>query len=131
MDEAMDRYRKALTVLIVDDVDEMRKILKTILHEFGFGRILEAENGAEALEIMKDEPINLAVVDWNMPEMSGLELLQEVRRHPALKPLPFLMVTSEADRDKVVSAIAAGVSDYIVKPFSRGVLEAKIDAILK
>lgn len=125
----MDKFSR-LQVLVVDDVEEMRKILKTILLHVGFKSVVEAENGRAALQVLKNSSIDLVIADWNMPQLTGIELLREMQMNINMKYIPFLMLTSETDKDKVLTAIQAGVSDYIIKPCSAAVLEAKIRLIL-
>jgi len=122
-----------LRVLVVDDMPTMRRIVKNQLRQMGFSQnhIEEAENGAKALLRVQALPqIDFIVSDWNMPEMTGIELLKSVRALPGLEKLPFLMVTAEAKQENVVEAIKARVSNYIVKPFSATALEEKILKIL-
>lgn len=123
---------KEINILIVDDFPTMRKIVKTVLKQLGYTRITEAEDGAEGLEILKtNASIQFVVSDWNMPNMTGIELLKEVRKNPKLKHLPFLMVTAEADKENIVEAVKSGVSNYIVKPFNAQTMKEKIDKIFK
>ncbi len=123
---------KEINILIVDDFPTMRKIVKTVLKQLGYTRITEAEDGAEGLEILKsNSSIEFVVSDWNMPQMTGIELLKEVRKNPKLKHLPFLMVTAEADKENIVEAVKSGVSNYIVKPFNAATMKEKIDKIFK
>lgn len=123
---------KEINILIVDDFPTMRKIVKTVLKQLGYTRITEAEDGAEGLEILKtNSSIQFVVSDWNMPNMTGIELLKEVRKNPKLKHLPFLMVTAEADKENIVEAVKSGVSNYIVKPFNAQTMKEKIDKIFK
>jgi PleD family two-component response regulator len=104
--------------LIVDDFDSMRRITANQLRQLGAKRISEAANGAEALRLLKSERITVILSDWNMPVMSGLELLQAVRSTPELSGLPFIMITAEAERDRVEQAIQSGVSELLVKPYT-------------
>ncbi len=119
-----------LVALVVDDFATMRRIVRKILKDLSFHEIIEAENGIEALKLLKTNKIDLIVSDWNMPEMSGLELLQRVRADEQLKNVPFLMVTAEAQKENIVEAVKAKVSNYVVKPFTPAVLEEKIAKIL-
>ncbi len=121
----------SIKVLVVDDFATMRKIVRNVLKQIGFENIAEAEDGVAALQIIKREKVGLVVTDWNMPNMSGLELLQTIRRTPECANLPVLMVTAEGLKDNVLAAVKAGVSNYIVKPFTAEVLEEKIEAIFK
>jgi len=116
-------------VLVVDDSAVMRQIIKKNLKELGFSELSEAENGAAGLKKAGEEPVDLIVSDWNMPNMTGLEFLKAVRADADLKGIAFIMVTSEADKEKIMEAVKAGVNQYIVKPFNAIQLEEKIKAI--
>ena len=120
-----------MRILIVDDFSTMRRIVKNALRTIGYSNFEEAENGEQAFETLSKGDFQFVVSDWNMPGVDGLELLKRVRGDPRLKELPFLMVTAEAEKDKIVSAIKAGVSNYIVKPFTPETLKEKIDKILE
>jgi two-component system, chemotaxis family, chemotaxis protein CheY len=120
-----------MKVLIVDDFATMRRIVKNILKQLGFENIEEAEDGAQAYSKLKDGGVGFVISDWNMPNMDGIELLRKVRSDPALKDMPFLMVTAEAEKEKVIEAIKSGVSNYIVKPFTAEVLKEKMDKIFE
>jgi two-component system chemotaxis response regulator CheY len=120
-----------LKILIVDDFATMRKVIRNLLKQSGFENIVEAEDGIAALKALKSQKVDFIISDWNMPNMSGIELLKAVRGDDELKELPFLMVTAEALKDNVVAAVKAGVSNYIVKPFSAEVLNEKIEKIVK
>lgn len=128
MEKLID-YR--MKVLVVDDFATMRKIVRNILKQIGFEDIIEAEDGNAALRVLKGEKIGLVVTDWNMPNMSGLELLQEIRRDAQTQNLPVLMVTAEGLKENVMEAIKAGVNNYVVKPFTAEVLQEKIETIFK
>nr|WP_246041689.1 chemotaxis response regulator CheY [Desulfoglaeba alkanexedens] len=119
-----------MTVLVVDDFSTMRRIIRNILRELGFKNILEAENGAAAVTVLKNHDVDLIVADWNMPEMTGLELLKWVRGNARTKDLPFLMVTAEAQKENIVEAVKAKVSHYIIKPFTAATLQEKLQKIL-
>ena len=123
-----------MKILVVDDMATMRKIIKNMLGQIGFKNIQEADDGATAWPMIEsaiqaNEPFEFIVSDWNMPQMTGLELLKKVRATDATKKLPFLMITAEAEQGNVVIAVKAGVSNFIVKPFSAQVLKEKIDKI--
>jgi len=119
-------------VLVVDDSSVMRQIIKKNLKELGFADISDAEDGAAGLKKLGGEgPFDLVVSDWNMPKMTGIEFLKAVRADAGLKGTNFIMVTSEADKAKIVEAVEAGVSQYIVKPFNANQLEEKIKQIFK
>jgi len=121
---------KNLTVLVVDDFVTMRRIVRKILRDLDFENIIEAEDGTAALEVLKTTKIDLIVSDWNMPKMTGLELLKEVRANDKIKDTPFLMVTAEAHKENIVEAVKARVSNYIVKPFTAATLEEKLAKIV-
>ncbi|HMK65079.1 MAG TPA: chemotaxis response regulator CheY [Thermodesulfobacteriota bacterium] len=124
----MDRKMK---ILVVDDFSTMRRIVKNLLKQIGFENIDEAEDGQHALSRLKNDKYQFVVSDWNMPNMTGIELLKNVRSDPELKTLPFLMVTAEAEKEKVVEAIKAGVNNYIIKPFTAEILKEKMDKIFE
>jgi two-component system, chemotaxis family, chemotaxis protein CheY len=124
----MDMHIK---ILVVDDFATMRKVIRNLLKQVGYENIVEAEDGVTALRVLKAQKIDLIVSDWNMPNMTGLELLKAVRADDDLKSTPFLMVTAEALQDNVIAAVKAGVSNYIVKPFTAEVLNDKIKKILE
>lgn len=121
---------KNLTVLIVDDFSTMRRIVKNVLRDLEFKEIVEAENGSEALNVLKSTKVDLIVSDWNMPVMTGIELLKHVRADDQYKALPFLLVTAEAQKENIVEAIKAKVSNYIVKPFTPATLAEKIAKVI-
>jgi two-component system chemotaxis response regulator CheY len=116
-------------VLVVDDSAVMRQIIKKNLKELGFTELSEAEDGAAGLKKAGEESVDLIVSDWNMPNMTGLEFLKAVRADAGIKGTAFIMVTSEADKEKIMEAVQAGVNQYIVKPFNAVQLEEKIKAI--
>ncbi|ACL02364.1 MULTISPECIES: chemotaxis response regulator CheY [Desulfatibacillum] len=119
-----------LKVLVVDDFATMRRIVKNILKDIGFTNISEAEDGAVALKQLQAAPVDLIICDWNMPNMSGLDLLKAVRADEKLKATPFVMVTAEAQKTRVVEAVQAGVSNYIVKPFTADAVKEKLKKVL-
>ncbi len=119
----------SMKLLVVDDFSTMRRIIKNILKQIGFTNVDEAENGQVALSKLLDGNYDFVVSDWNMPEMSGIELLKSVRANEKIKDLPFLMVTAEAKKENVVEAVKAGVNNYIVKPFTAEILQEKISKI--
>lgn len=117
--------------LVVDDSSTMRRIIKNTLGRLGHKEILEAEHGAEAWKIMEETPdINILVTDWNMPEMNGLELVKKVRAESRYEDMPIIMVTTEGGKAEVITALKAGVNNYIVKPFTPQVLKEKLEAVL-
>jgi two-component system chemotaxis response regulator CheY len=117
---------KNIKILVVDDFATMRKVVRNLLKQVGYEDIIEAEDGVMALKALKSQKIDFIISDWNMPNMTGYELLKAVRDDADLAKTPFLMVTAEALQDNVVAAVKAGVSDYIVKPFTAEVLNEKI-----
>ncbi len=121
----------SMKVLVVDDFATMRRIMKNILKQIGFTNIIEADDGTTALEELKNNSIDLIISDWNMPKMSGLELLKTVRGSSDFKDIPFLMVTAEAQKQNVVDAVQAGVSNYVVKPFTAEAIAEKLEKIFK
>ena len=122
---------KDMKILVVDDFPTMRRIIRNLLKELGYLNVEEAEDGSKALSRLKDERFDFVISDWNMPNMTGIELLRAVRSDPALKDMPFLMVTAEAEKDHVIEAIKAGVDNYIVKPFTAATLKEKIDKVIE
>jgi two-component system chemotaxis response regulator CheY len=120
-----------MKVLVVDDFATMRKIVRNILKQIGFEDISEAEDGNAALRLIKNEQVGLVVTDWNMPNMSGIDLLREIRQNPQTADIPVLMVTAEGLKDNVLEAVKAGVNNYVVKPFTAEVLQEKIETIFK
>ena len=121
---------KDLVAMVVDDFSTMRRIVRKILKDLQFQEIIEAENGVEALRLLESHKVDLIVSDWNMPTMTGLELLKRVRADERFKGLPFLMVTAEAQKENIIEAIQAKVSNYVVKPFSPAVFTEKLAKII-
>jgi two-component system, chemotaxis family, chemotaxis protein CheY len=122
---------KNIKILIVDDFATMRKVIRNILKQLGYENIVEAEDGVLGLRVLKSQKIDFVICDWNMPNMTGLELLKAVRADGDIGNTPFLMVTAEALQENVVAAVKAGVSNYIVKPFTAEILNEKITKILE
>ena len=120
-----------MKVLVVDDFSTMRRIVRNVLKQVGLTSIVEADNGKAALKVLKKENIDLILCDWNMPEMSGIDLLKAVKSDDALKNIPFVMVTAEAQKDNILEAVKAGVSSYIVKPFTAETVSEKLGTIFK
>jgi two-component system chemotaxis response regulator CheY len=117
-------------VLVVDDYNTMRRILRNLLAQVGFSNVEEAEDGSAGLRKLRERSFGLVISDWNMQPMSGFEFLKEVRADGQLKDTPFIMITAESKTENVVAAKAAGVSNYIVKPFNADTLKKKIEAVL-
>lgn len=118
-----------MKILAVDDFSTMRRIVRNILRQLGYSNILEADDGSSALEQLKHDKVDFIITDWNMPNMSGLDLLKAIRADSNLKDIPVLLVTAEALKENVVAAVQAGVNGYIVKPFTAETLKEKIDSI--
>jgi two-component system chemotaxis response regulator CheY len=120
-----------MKVLVVDDMVTMRRIVKNILKQLGFGNVDEAENGQEALQKLRSDTFGFVVSDWNMPVMTGIDMLRAIRADEKLKTIPVLMVTAEAQQSNLIEAVQAGVSNYIVKPFTSETMQEKIGKIFK
>ncbi len=120
---------QSMKILVVDDFSTMRRIVRNILKQLGFTNVEEAEDGDVALEKLKNGDFQFVVADWNMPNMSGLEMLKAIRADDSLKDIPVLMVTAEAEKENVIQAAQAGVNDYVVKPFTADIMQQKIDRI--
>ena len=116
--------------LVVDDFSTMRRIVKNLLQELGYNDITEADDGNTALPLLKGGNFDILITDWNMPGMAGLDLLRAVRADARLAKLPVLMLTAEAKREQIVEAAQAGVSGYVIKPFTAVTLKEKLDKIL-
>lgn len=127
----MDKLDLSLKVLVVDDMMSMRNIVKRALREIGYQDLHDASNGEDALEKLKSGGFGLVLLDWNMPVMNGLELLRAVRADPTINKMAVLMITAEAKAENIMEAVQAGVSDYLVKPFSTQGLEEKLEKIFK
>ncbi len=128
MEVALDKNMK---ILIVDDFSTMRRIIKNLLRDLGFTNTSEADDGQTALPMLQSGGFDFLVTDWNMPGMTGIDLLKAVRADPKLNSLPVLMVTAEAKRDQIIEAAQAGVNGYVVKPFTAAVLKEKIEKIFE
>ncbi len=119
-----------MPVLIVDDYKTMLRIIRNLMKQLGFDNVDEAIDGSSALQKLRDKSYGLVISDWNMEPMTGLELLQEVRADGKLKSMPFIMVTAESKTENVIAAKAAGVNNYIVKPFNAATLKSKLQAVI-
>lgn len=122
---------KNMKILIVDDFSTMRRIIKNLLRDLGFNNTSEADDGNSALPMLQAGSFDFLVTDWNMPGMQGIDLLKAVRADAKLAKLPVLMVTAESKREQIVEAAQAGVSGYVVKPFTAITLKEKIDKIFE
>ncbi|MFW5490313.1 MAG: chemotaxis response regulator CheY [Desulfovibrio sp.] len=120
---------RSMSVLVVDDFATMRRIIKNILKQIGFTNVSEADDGTTAWDAINRGNIDFVISDWNMPQMTGIELLRKVRGSEEFADLPFLMVTAEAQQENIIEAVQAKVSNYIVKPFTPETLGQKIDKI--
>ena len=121
---------KDMKILVVDDYSTMRRIVKNLLQDLGYANVTEADDGKTALPLLENGTFDFLITDWNMPGMAGLDLLKAVRANERLKKLPVLMLTAEAKREQIVEAAQAGVSGYVIKPFTAVTLKEKIDKIL-
>jgi len=120
-----------MKILIVDDFSTMRRIIKNLLRDLEFTNTVEADDGKTALPILQAGGIDFLVTDWNMPGMTGIDLLKAVRSDPELVDLPVLMVTAEAKREQIIMAAQAGVNGYVIKPFTAATLKEKIDKVFE
>ena len=116
--------------LAVDDSPTMLRIISNTLQRIGYSDVVQASNGAEALQKLQEQPVDVVITDWNMPEMDGLELVKAMRNNPKLKDIPVLMVTTRGVKEDIVEAVKAGACSYIVKPFTPQVLKEKIQQII-
>ncbi|MCP4126593.1 MAG: chemotaxis protein CheY [Gammaproteobacteria bacterium] len=122
---------KNMKILVVDDFSTMRRIIKNLLRDLGFTNTEEADDGMTALPMLQTGRFDFLVTDWNMPGMTGLDLLKEVRKDANLVSMPVLMVTAESKREQIIEAAQAGVNGYVVKPFTAATLQEKIDKIFE
>jgi two-component system, chemotaxis family, chemotaxis protein CheY len=122
---------KDMKFLVVDDYSTMRRIIKNLLLDLGYANVTEADDGNTALPLLQNGNFDFLITDWNMPGMAGLDLLKAVRANEKLKKMPVLMLTAEAKREQIVEAAQAGVSGYVIKPFTAQTLKEKIDKILE
>jgi len=116
-----------MKVLVVDDFETMRKIIKNVLKQINIVDVLEAENGKQALTVLKNNSADLIISDWIMPEMTGIDFLKACKGDETIRKIPFIMVTAEAQKDNIMEAIKSGVDNYIVKPFTPEKLREAID----
>ncbi len=131
MKEAKNIMNPKMRILVVDDFITMRRIVRNLLKQLGYENIDEAEDGQEAWVKLKNDKFHFVISDWNMPNKTGIELLQQIRQDPELKKMPFLMVTAESEKEKVIEAIKSGVNNYIVKPFTAEILKEKMEKIFE
>jgi two-component system chemotaxis response regulator CheY len=119
-----------MRVLVVDDFQTMRRIIVNLLRQLGFNNVIEAQDGKAALDRVRAEKVDLIISDWNMPIMTGIDFLKEVRKDEKLKTTPFIMVTAEGKKENVIAAVQAGVNNYIVKPFNAATLKEKMTKVI-
>jgi len=122
---------KNLKLLVVDDFSTMRRIVRNLLKELGYTNVDEAEDGIAALQKLKGSNFQFVITDWNMPNMTGIELLKAIRADAGLKHLPVLMITAEAKKENIIEAAKSGASGYIVKPFTAATLDEKLGKIFE
>ena len=122
---------KNMRILIVDDFSTMRRIVKNLLADLGYANVAEADDGNTALPMLKAGGFQFVVTDWNMPGMTGIDLLKAIRAEPTMKALPVLMVTAESQREQILEAAKAGVNGYIIKPFTAQSLAEKLQKIFE
>ena len=120
-----------MKILIVDDFPTMRRIIKNLLHDLGLDNVDEADDGSTAFPMLQTGDFDYLITDWNMPNMTGLDLLVAVRGDPKLSSIPVLMVTAEAKREQIVQAAQAGINGYIIKPFTAQTLQEKLEKTLE
>jgi len=120
-----------MKILVVDDTAVMRRVAKNILKKLRYANVEEAANGQEALQKLHSETYGFVVSDWNMPVMTGIEMLRTIQADDKLKTIPVLMITAEAQQGNLVEAIQAGVSNYIVKPFTAETMQEKLEQIFQ
>ena len=122
---------RSMRILVVDDFSTMRRIVRNLLKELGYTNADEAEDGTKALQKLKNERFDFVISDWNMPSMTGIELLRAIRGDEALKHLPVLMITADARKENFIEAAQAGANGYIVKPFTAATLDEKLQKVFK
>ena len=122
---------KAMKVLVVDDFPTMRRILRSVLAQVGIEDVVEADNGPNALDKMRGAKFDLVLSDWNMPKMTGMDLLRAVREDPDLRGTPFVLVAPESHQDEISKALQCGLSEFVVKPFNASILREKLAQVLK
>jgi two-component system chemotaxis response regulator CheY len=121
---------KNIPIMIVDDYSTMLRIMRNLLRQLDFENVDEASDGTSAIEKLQRGQFGLVISDWNMQPMTGLDLLKQVRADEKLKVIPFIMVTAESKTDNIIAAKHAGVSNYIVKPFTADTLKTKMESVL-
>lgn len=122
---------KNMKFLVVDDFSTMRRIVRNLLKELGYTNVDEAEDGIAGLNKLKGSNFEFVVTDWNMPNMTGIDMLRAIRADASLKHLPVLMITAEAKKENIIEAAKAGANGYIVKPFTAATMEEKLEKIFQ
>ena len=122
---------KNMKILVVDDFPTMRRIVRNLLKELGYGNVDEAEDGAAGLARLRGGGFDFVITDWNMPNLDGLSMLQQIRADATLSHLPVLMVTAESKKENIIAAAQAGANGYVVKPFTAATLDEKVTKILE
>ncbi|MFT5533892.1 MAG: two-component system chemotaxis response regulator CheY [Burkholderiaceae bacterium] len=123
--------KSTIRILVVDDMSSMRRLVVKYFSELGYQHVVEASNGNEAFSLLQKQTFDLVVTDWSMPRMTGLELLQAIRKEPELKHIPVLLITAEARKENILAAVRSGANGYVVKPFTMITLGEKVDSILQ
>lgn len=129
-------FKTTTRFLIVDDFSTMRKVIKKALFDLGYENVIEAADGVKAFELLEkysqtSEPVEIVMSDWNMPNMMGIDLLKKCRGDARFKSLPIMLITAESEQSQIVEAVKAGVSDYVIKPFSPSTLKGKLENVFK
>ncbi len=119
-----------MKILVVEDLKVMRRVISNTLRDMGIEEILEAEDGIDALAVLQNGIVDMIITDWLMPNMDGFELVKDIRKDPALKDIPVLMITSVDEKENVLKALKAGTNDYIAKPFKPETLQAKVRKLI-
>lgn len=129
-------FKTTTRFLIVDDFSTMRKVIKKALFDLGYENVLEAADGIKAYDLLEKysntaEPVEIVMSDWNMPNMMGIDLLKKCRLDSRYKTLPFMLITAESEQSQIIEAVRAGVSDYVIKPFSPSTLKGKLEVVFR
>lgn len=126
----IDSKYQGLKILVVDDFSTMRRVIRKLLNNIGFSHIDEASDGRKALSMLQNGYYDIVLTDWNMPEMTGIDLVRSIREDSRLRNLPVVMVTAESKREQIIQAAQTGINGYIVKPFTAETLYDKISKVL-
>ena len=128
---AQSDLKREIAILVIEDDKNLKRLIKSLLKRLGFERIEEASDGTSALQILSKKSIQLVIADWHMPGMDGLEFYTLLKENEEFKDIPFLMITGEAKKEKVIQAFTSGIRNYIIKPFESDDLERKVHKLLK